>query len=115
MKEKKEEMPKYYEQMNYEAILGKAIDRIAQNVAKNNKPAVKCSILALTHLMPHRTKKDVREYMNKLGLGVLSDYTSTDHESYKKLFDLWDYCSEILDKCGLLFKVGRGVEQYGIA
>ena len=104
---------KYYQQMGYENILGRQIDRIASSVSDQNKGAVKGSILALVHLMPYKTRKGVDEYLNSLNLGSL--ISTINEEEYAKLFDLWDYCSKTLDQCGLLFKVSRDVGEYRTA
>lgn len=110
---REEEKQKYYQQMGYENILGRQIDRIARSVSARDEGEVRGSILALVHLMPPRTRKSVDEYKNSLNIGSLI-HTVTEEE-YVKLFDLWDYCNKTLDQCGLLFKVGRGIEEHGTA
>lgn len=115
----KEDKMKYYQQMNYENLLGQQINRIATAVSNNDYNGIRGSIYALAHLMPPKTRSDVMKYIAETGLTremlAAIGANRVEPNDFGKLFDIWDYCSDILDKCGLLFKVSRGVEEYGEA
>jgi len=110
---KEDDVPRYYDQLGYEQILAKAIDRIALAVFNQDKGAVRGGVLALVHLMPVNTRKEIDKRMKDLDVGSLIG--AVNEEQYEKLFVLWDCCTASLDSCQLLFKRGRGVQEYGKA
>lgn len=111
----REDKIRYYQQMNYENVLGQQLNRIATAVSNNDYNGIRGSVNALVHLMPPKTKSDVMKYIIELGITRTMLVRRVDPNDYEKLFDIWDHCCTVLDDCSLLFKTGRGVEEYGEA
>jgi len=99
----------YYEQLNYENILSAQINRIAIAVSANNKPNIIYTIKALVHMLPRDMRTDTFIFMEKNK--IIFD---TTNEGIKKWMELWAYCEELLEKGGLIFKIGKGPSEFGV-
>lgn len=99
----------YYEQLNYENILSAQINRIAVAVSENNKPNIIYTVKAFVYMLPKDIKNHAFIFMEKNN--IIFDTTK---EGIKKWMELWSYCEELLEKSGLIFKIGKGPSEFGV-
>ena len=111
MDKRNEKDIKYYQQINYENTLCQQMNRIAAAYTSSSLKEFNSAVIALSHLMPPKTKPDIMNKIKELGLD--NKYLCSDASDMQAFFELWDYCSNVLDKCGLLFKQSYGVQEYG--